>query len=145
MKAKELIVNQYEDRDFLRYNQIKYKTICIVLDFFALCNSIDGTEKIARDDIEKKIFASIKPNKTNRQIVCNSLAAMEIMGYVVEQGNEILIMPDGVIAYREQKIHQIAASLSEAKRVREQTKMTLIISFMAFVVSLLSMIITSCN
>ncbi|MBO5631662.1 MAG: hypothetical protein J5965_21540, partial [Aeriscardovia sp.] len=119
MKAKELIVNQYEDRDFLRYNQIKYKTICIVLDFFALCNSIDGTEKIARDDIEKKIFASIKPNKTNRQIVCNSLAAMEIMGYVVEQGNEILIMPDGVIAYREQKIHQIAASLSEAKRVRE--------------------------
>ena len=70
---------------------------------------------------------------------------MEIMGYVVEQGNEILIMPDGVIAYREQKIHQIAASLSEAKRVREQTKMTLIISFMAFVVSLLSMIITSCN
>ena len=63
MKVNELIVNQYEDHDFLKYNQVKYKTICIVLDFFAVCNGLESMTSIERDVVEKKIFASVKPTK----------------------------------------------------------------------------------
>ena len=142
MKVNELIVNQYEDSDFLKYNHIKYKTICIVLDFFALCNGQNGTKAIERKVVEKKINASIKPTKVNRQIVSNSLAAMELMGYVAEVGEDIVIQQAGIEAYKNQTIHQIAASLTEAKRVRELSNWTMRISIIAFFISFLSLLVT---
>ena len=74
---------------------------------------------IERNVVEKKIFASIKPTIVNRQIVSNSLASMELMGYVAEVGEDIVIQQAEIEAYKNQTIHQIAASLTEAKRVRK--------------------------
>lgn len=142
MKVNELIVNQYEDSDFLTYNHIKYKTICIVLDFFALCKGLNGMTAIERNVIEKKIFASIKPTKVNIQIVSNSLVAMELMGYVAEVREDIVIQQAGIEAYKRQTIHQIAASLTEAKRVRELSKWTIRISVVAFIISFLTLLVT---
>ena len=139
MKVKELIVNQYEDKEFLRYNQVKYKTICIVLDFFAICNGIDGQRSISREVVEQKIFASIKKCRSNRLIVSNALVAMELMGYVVENGKEIVIQDAGVEAYKKQIIHQIAASLTESRQSRMLTRWTIAISLFALLVSITSL------
>lgn len=137
MRVKGIITYQYDDGFFIRYNQIKYKTICIVLDFFALFNGMCGGTSIARDKIEDMIYASIYKNKKNKKIVDNSLAAMEAMGLVIEKGINIEIQQAGVDAYKNQVFHQIAASLTEAKRSRLLAKYSVIISIIALLISII--------
>ena len=141
MKINSYFINQYRDCDFLRYNQVKFKTICIVLDFFAFCGGANKELTISRIDIEKKIYAAIKDSKFNRAAVNNALAAMEVMGQVKEEHGNIIFLEKGFQDYQSQSYHQIAASLTEAKQTRVLSFIAIIISVFAILLNLLNQFI----
>ena len=92
--------------------------------------------------LKRRSLLQLSRLKKNRQIVGNALVTMKLMGYVVEHGNDIVIQQVGIEAYKKQNIHQIAVSLTEAKRVRVLTKWTIRLSVMAIIVSL---VVTLCR
>jgi hypothetical protein len=137
---KGLYIGQYRSNDkLLKYNQIRYKIYCMILDLLCFSNSLENKTEISRTKIENFIFASIKRNKDNEAIVYTTIGSMLMSGLISEINDNLKLMPLGIKAYREQTYHLVAANLVEAKASRNLSKIAVAISIITMFLTIISL------
>ena len=139
----KIYIGQYHKNDtFLKYNQIRYKTYCMVLDQLCYFNSLIKTTEIKRSKIEDYIFTSIKRNKENEVIVNTAIASMLMSGLISEDNNNNFELTSlGIEAYAKQTYHLVAANLAEAKASRNLSTVAIIIAIVTMLITVVSVAI----
>lgn len=136
----KIYLGQYKnDNILIMYNQIRYKTYCIILDQLCYNNSLTRVEEINRTVIENYIFKLIKRNKRNEAIVNTAIGSMLMSGLISEHNNNFKLTPIGINAYREQTYHLIVANLTEAKASRIISEVAIIISLVSISITIVSL------
>lgn len=137
-----LNLTSIQGKDLDKYNLLKYRMICAVLDFIAIGKNVDyypNKENIRNMLIVNKIFTETTVGKARANA---AFAEMCLMGIIVEDGDNICITKLGIEAYRNNTYHQICASLTSAHESHKVGIMTLWFSILAFIVALCSLVVT---
>lgn len=132
-------------RKLQKYNLLKFRVICAVLDYMSVMNGSRsqrkpyGMEMFQEEAILQLLtnnnIISLKHKKDRAQL--NMIfAEMKLMG-LIEGNNGILSMtPYTIEAYQNQTFHQIHASLLAAEDSRTLGLKTLLISVLAIIITL---------
>ncbi|MCC8039335.1 MAG: hypothetical protein LIP02_14555 [Bacteroidales bacterium] len=131
----------------LRYNRIKFTTICVVLDYFAMVYGFTGNivPKSKNQLVEMVLFqAGYKKkwkvwnkcrNKKNRLLIKTALEQMIMMGLLCSQYGLLTVTDYGREAYKGQEFHKALCDISATLQSRT-------ISIIAVVVALISLLLT---
>lgn len=119
----KLFVGEYKkERTFIKYNMLRYTTICIVLDYYCYMNSLGEdvaqSIKFLVDMVLKK--SSFHDTKNNRTMIQTVIVNMKMMGLLVDCGsNYLTISNKGKETYINQSYHMAAANLYQANSSRK--------------------------
>lgn len=128
--------------DLEKYNLLKYRMICAILDTFALYQSIGYIP--TKTNIRKMLIVNkvITESKEGRGMANAVFAEMCMMGLIIEDGENIVKTPLAIKAYKENTYHQICASLTSAHESHKVGVRTLWVSALALIVALVSLFVT---
>lgn len=131
-------------RDYQKYNLLKFRVICGILDYTAMMNGL--TKQI--EFSEAKIISILEnnhiiiPDREGRADFNMIIAEMVMMGLISQDGDCISMLPYSIEAYQKQTFHTIYASLLAAEDSRTLSKRTLFVSALAVVIALISIWLT---
>lgn len=140
MDNVELFVGAYQSKGLaLKYNIIRYTSICLVLDYFCYINSITGDYATTLDNLIDIIFKQSRfcRSKYNTVIVKTTIINMIMMGLIVEQNGAVHITNGGKQAYIDQKFHIQCANLHEAQATRTLSRIAIIIAVTSLILTTL--------
>ncbi|MBJ2183514.1 MAG: hypothetical protein JFR38_03270 [Muribaculaceae bacterium] len=128
-------------RDLEKYNLIKYRMICAILDFFAIGKQVDYYP--GKYNIRKMLISNgiISTSKNDKAVANAAFAEMCMMGLVVENSENITLTPYAIEAYKANTFHQICASLTAADEARKIGARTMWVTILALIISLVSLLI----
>lgn len=136
-------------RKLQKFNLLKYRVICAILDYIATMNGTIVPGAIQPDIFEeKRIFdillkyRIIKRGRFHDADYNRIIADMCYMGLIRFDNGYIRMTPYTIEAYSKQTFHQIYASLLTAEDSRKLGHRTLIVSALALIVSLVSLFFT---
>lgn len=139
MEDKQAIyIGQFKTKGrYLKFNQIRYTTICLVLDYFCYMHSLATDVAQTKERLIEMVFkqSSFKKNRTNRIIVETTINNMIMMGLLMSDKDYVALDEGGKQAYISQTFHLAAASLYEASQSRR-------IAIIAVVVAIASVLLT---
>lgn len=119
----KLFTGQYKDETTLiKFNMVRYTTMCIVLDYYCLMNSVDSDVACTIDHLQDLVFkkSSFDDTEENRTMVQTTIVNMKIMGLLFEPRPDYLAITDqGKVAYINQTYHLAAANLYQANASRK--------------------------
>jgi len=139
----KLYIGQYKKPSrILKFNKVRYTTICLVLDYFCYMNSIQNdvarTQKSLIDQVFKQ--SSFRRNEFNETVVGTTITNMIMMGLLLSADGYVAISDLGKQAYIEQTYHKCAADLYEASESRKLSKIAVIIAVISLLITSYSFI-----
>lgn len=136
-------------RKLQKFNLLKYRVICAILDYIATMNGTIMPGSVQPEIFEKKcIFDTLLHNKIIKRGRIQDadynriIADMCYMGLIRLDKGYIIMTPYTIEAYSKQTFHQIYASLLTTEDSHKLGHRTLIVSALALIVSLVSLLIT---
>lgn len=137
-------------RELQRYNLLKYQVICAILDYMATINGtvIPGMAQPTYFE-EQKILDVLRGNgilkhgKYQDADYNRILSDMCYMGLIKLSNGYVFMTQYSIEAYSKQTFHQIFASLLAAEDSRKLGHRTLVVSVIALVVSLSSLLVAA--
>lgn len=142
---KLLNLSNLKGKRLHRYNLAKFRMICAILDYVAQLNGIVQQKNFSK----KAVFELLQNNKhikkTSYGVATANSIFMEmcLMGLIIENGNQFSITEFGIEAYRTQRFHQICASLTASESTRNLGKITLLVSVIAAIIAIISLLCSS--
>lgn len=119
----KLFIGQYKnEKTLIKFNLVRYTTICIVLDYFCYMNALSEDVASTIDSLVDMVFnkASFKRSEQNKAIVQTTIVNMKMIGLLYEDQPDYLAITDnGKKAYMSQSYHSTAASLYQANASRK--------------------------
>ncbi len=118
----KLYIGQYKsEKTLIKFNMVRYTTICMVLDYFCYMNSLSEDVACTFDYIVDFVFkkASYKKTEDNIAMVHTAITNMKMMGLLYEPRTNYMAITDlGKQAYMNQSYHATTASLYQANASR---------------------------
>lgn len=137
-------------RKLQRYNLLKYQVICAILDYMATINGtvLPGMSQPSCFEEQKVLDVLLgngimKRGKYQDADYNRILSDMCYMGLIKLSNGYIYMTPYTIEAYSKQTFHQVFASLLAAEDSRRLGHRTLIISAIALIVSLSSLLLAA--
>lgn len=137
-------------RKFQKYNLLKFRVICAVMDYMAFMNGATSSFKPYRQEHfpESDIRTLLTKNeiidletKEGRADYNSIMGEMKLMGLIIDNGGTLSITPYMVESYQKQTFHHILASLMAAEDSRTLSLRTLWISILAVVIAIVALCI----
>ncbi|MBD5303651.1 MAG: hypothetical protein HDS18_02725 [Bacteroides sp.] len=140
-----LNLTSIQGKDLEIYNLLKYRMICAILDYLALCKNMDCYP--AKNNVREMLINNkiISDSRIGRAMANAAFAEMCMMGIILEDGDYIILTESAVKAYKTNTFHQICASLTAAHESHKVGVRTLWVSILALIVALSSLIVTFCK
>lgn len=114
---------QYKnEKTLIKFNLVRYTTICIVLDYYCFMNSVDSDIACSIDHLQELVFnkSSFDDTEENRTMVQTTIVNMKMMGLLFEPRPDYIAITDqGKVAYINQTFHLAAANLYQANASRK--------------------------
>lgn len=142
----KLFVGQYKNEtELIKFNMVRYTTICIVLDYFCYMNSVsvDVAQKI--DALVDMVFkkTSFRDSEYNRTIVQTTIINMKMMGLLYEYSPDYLAITDkGKSVYLEQTYHFETANLYQANASRKLSKVAIVVAISGIALTLILQVLS---
>lgn len=137
----KLYIGQYKnERTLIKFNMVRYTTICVVLDYFCYMNSLNEDVACSFDYIVDFVFkkSSFKMTEDNIAMVHTAITNMKMMGLLYEpKTNYIAITDQGKQTYIGQSYHSTAASLYQANASRKLSKMAICVAIAGILLTLI--------
>ncbi len=138
----KLYIGQYQnERTLIKFNMVRYTTICIVLDYFCYMNALKEDVACTFDYLVDYVFkkSSYKQTEENTAMIHTAITNMKMIGLLYEERPDYLAITDkGKLAYMSQSYHSTAASLYQANASR---KLSIIAIWIAVIGILLTLIL----
>lgn len=143
----KLFTGQYKnERTLIKYNMVRYTTICIVLDYFCYMNSLDEDVACTFDSLVDFVFQKSSLNKTekNLAIVHTAIINMKMIGMLYEpRPNYLAITDKGKQTYMSQSYHSTAASLYQENASRKLSIVAIGVAIAGVILTLILQLIES--
>lgn len=143
----KLFVGQYKNESTLiKFNMVRYTTICIVLDYFCYMNSVSEDVVKTLDFLVDAVFkkSSIKDTEENRTMIQTTILNMKMIGLLFEPETDYLAITDqGKMAYISQSYHLAAANLYQANASRRLSKIAIWVAVAGIVLTFLLQVFES--
>ncbi len=78
-----LFIGQYKnEKTLIKFNMVRYTTMCIVLDYYCYMNSMDADVACTIDLLQDLVFkkSSFEDTEENRTMVQTTIVNMKMMG-----------------------------------------------------------------
>lgn len=141
----KLFTGQYKDENTLiRFNMVRYTTICVVLDYFCYMNSLSEDVACTIDSLVDTVFkkSSFSDTEGNRTMVQTTIINMKMMGLLFEPRPDYLAITDqGKVAYINQTYHIAAANLYQANASRKLSIIAICVAVAGIVLTLILQLI----
>ena len=88
---------QYKnEKTLIKFNLVRYTTMCIVLDYYCFMNSVDSDIACSIDHLEELVFnkSSFDDTEENRTMVQTTIVNMKMMGLLFEPRLDYLAITD---------------------------------------------------
>ena len=131
-------------RKFQKYNLLKFRVICAIMDYMAIMNGVRtpnkqyGLEVFPEQDIDELLtkydIINLK-SKGGRADYNSIIGEMKLIGLIEGNGGFIRMTQYMVDSYQKQTFHQILASLMAAEDSRTLSLRTLWISVLAVIMA----------
>ncbi len=137
----KLYIGQYKnEKTLIKFNLVRYTTICVVLDYFCYMNSLNEDVACSFDYIIDFVFkkSSFKKTEDNLAMVHTAITNMKMMGLLYEPKiNYIAITDPGKQAYISQFYHSTAASFYQANASRKLSKIAIWVAIAGILLTLI--------
>lgn len=142
-----LFIGQYKNEKILiKFNMVRYTTMCIVLDYYCYMNSLNEDMACTFDCLVDFVFQKSSLNKTekNLAIVHTAIINMKMIGMLYEPRSGYLAITDkGKQTYMSQSYHSTAANLYQANASRKLSIVAIGVAIAGVILTLILQLIES--
>lgn len=118
----KLFNGQYKnEKTLIKFNMVRYTTMCIVLDYYCFMNSVDSDVACTIDHLQDLVFnkSSFDDTEENRIMVQTTIINMKMTGLLNALTQDSLVISNqGKQAYIDQTYHLATANLYQANASR---------------------------
>jgi len=136
---------QYKnEKTLIKFNMVRYTTMCIVLDYFCFMNSVESDVACTLDHLMGLVFnkSSFNDTEENRTMIQTTIINMKMMGLLYAHTQDTLaITNQGKQAYIDQTYHLAAANLYQANASRRLSTIAIGVAVASILLSLLIQIL----
>ena len=140
-----LFIGQYKnEKTLIKFNMVRYTTMCIVLDYFCFMNSVESDVACTLDHLIGLVFnkSSFNDTEENRTMIQTTIINMKMMGLLYAHTQDTLaITNQGKQAYVDQTYHLAAANLYQANASRRLSTIAIGVAVASILLSLLIQIL----
>lgn len=140
MGENHFFLGSYQSvKDNLTFNRVKYQTICCLLDYFALKNSIFHVREIfSRDALVNMVMKNtrLRNTKENREFIETAINQMTMMGLLVQEGYDYTITQKGFKAFVDHTFHKIVYDINAQRESRRHSIIAIIIATLSILTTL---------
>jgi len=137
----KLFNGQYKnEKTLIKFNMVRYTTMCIVLDYYCFMNSLDSDVACTIDHLIGLVFnkSSFKDTEENRTMVQTTIVNMKMMGLLYAHTQDTLaITNQGKQAYIDQTYHLATANLYQANSSRRLSVIAISVSIAGILLTLI--------
>lgn len=137
----KLFTGQYKDETTLiKFNMVRYTTMCVVLDYYCFLNSVDSDVACTIDHLQELVFnkSSFDDSEENRTMVQTTIVNMKMMGLLFETRPDYLAITDqGKVAYINQTFHLATANLYQANASRKLSVIAIGVAIAGIILTLI--------
>lgn len=131
-----LFIGQYKnEKTLIKFNMVRYTTMCIVLDYYCFMNSVESDVACTLDHLIGLVF-----NKSSFEdtIVQTTIVNMKMMGLLNAHTQDTLaITNQGKQAYIDQTYHLATANLYQANASRRLSMIAIGVAIAGILLTLL--------
>ena len=142
-----LFIGQYKNEKILiKFNMVRYTTMCIVLDYYCYMNSLNEDMACTFDCLVDFVFQKSSLNKTEKHlpIVHTAIINMKMIGMLYEPRSGYLAITDkGKQTYMSQSYHSTAANLYQANASRKLSIVAIGVAIAGVILTLILQLIES--
>jgi len=136
---------QYKnEKTLIKFNMVRYTTMCIVLDYFCFMNSVESDVACTLDHLIGLVFnkSSFDDTEENRTMIQTTIINMKMMGLLYAHTQDTLaITNQGKQVYIDQTYHLAAANLYQANASRRLSMIAIGVAVASILLSLLIQIL----
>lgn len=136
---------QYKnEKTLIKFNMVRYTTMCIVLDYFCFMNSVESDVACTLDHLIGLVFnkSSFDDTEENRTMVQTTIINMKMMGLLYAHTQDTLaITNQGKQAYIDQTYHLATANLFQANASRRLSVIAIGVAVVSIILSLIFQIL----
>ena len=129
----KLFNGQYKnEKTLIKFNMVRYTTMCIVLDYYCFMNSVNSDVACTIDHLQDLVFkkSSFDDTEENRIIVQTTIVNMKMMGLLDAHTLDTLAITNrGKQAYIDQTYHLATANLYQANASRRLSMIAIGVAF----------------
>ncbi len=137
----KLFTGQYKnEKTLIKFNMVRYTTICIVLDYYCYMNSIDSDVTCTINQLQDFVFkkSSFNDTEENRTMVQTTIVNMKMMGLLYSYTQDTLaITNQGKQAYIDQTYHLATANLYQANASRKLSVLAICVAIAGILLTLI--------
>ena len=137
----KLFNGQYKnEKTLIKFNMVRYTTMCIVLDYYCFMNSLDSDVACTIDHLIGLVFnkSSFDDTEENRTMVQTTIVNMKMMGLLyAHTQNTLAITNQGKQAYIDQTYHLATANLYQANSSRRLSVIAISVSIAGILLTLI--------
>ena len=137
----KLFNGQYKnEKTLIKFNMVRYTTMCIVLDYYCFMNSLDSDVACTIDHLIGLVFnkSSFKDTEENRTMVQTTIVNMKMMGLLYAHTQDTLaITNQGKQSYIDQTYHLATANLYQANSSRRLSVIAISVSIAGILLTLI--------
>ena len=136
-----LFIGQYKnEKTLIKFNMVRYATMCIVLDYYCFMNSVESDVACTLDHLIGLVFnkSSFEDTEENRTMVQTTIVNMKMMGLLNAHTQDTLaITNQGKQAYIDQTYHLATANLYQANASRRLSMIAIGVAIAGILLTLL--------
>lgn len=141
----KLFIGQYKnEKTLIKFNMLRYTTMCIVLDYYCFMNSVESDVACTLEHLISLVFnkSSFDETEENRAMVQTTIINMKMMGLLYSHTQDTLaITNQGKQAYIDQTYHLATANLFQANASRRLSVIAIGVAIASIIISLIFQII----
>lgn len=143
----KLFIGQYKnEKTLIKFNMVRYTTMCIVLDYYCYMNSMDADVACTIDKLQDLVFkkSSFEDTEENRTMVQTTIVNMKMMGLLNAHTQDTLVITNqGKQAYIDQTYHLATANLYQANASRKLSLIAIGVAIAGILLTLILQLIES--
>ena len=141
MSNTKIFLGSYQSTsDNLKFNKIKYTTICSLLDYFAIkVSALRLQSFVEKDSLITMVLnnSDIADNEENRAMIETSIYQMTMIGILSQNGNVFTISEEGCKAFREHTFHKILFDINAQRQTKNLSVIAICIALATLIATII--------